>query len=224
MFGQCPKNVILTLDPNKFAEKKQQRLNLSNVVYIKPHISLLNQSGLVEAARLDYDRRRNRKTGDSATYPPDTKAFLYYSVSPEKPRISGELRLRVASSDDHASFESGSDLLRTDGHPWTRPLCYLPKIFSPLYEKLRKEKFVSDDLHRVLSPLISSMSPPFPKYRRSRLYTLNDPFIVDFSKPKAFFFAITEQGMQNLILCDMFTDGRDRDIHASIRPYTGAYI
>ena len=43
-------------------------------------------------------------------YPTDTKAFLYYSTSREKPRIAGELRLRVISSDDAASFE------------WVKPL------------------------------------------------------------------------------------------------------
>jgi hypothetical protein len=35
-------------------------------------------------------------------FPPDTlttrKAFLFYSITPEKTRIAGELRLRVASS------------------------------------------------------------------------------------------------------------------------------
>ena len=57
-------------------------------------------------------------------YPPDTKAFLYCSMSPEKPRISGELRLRVTSSDDAASFESGSDLLQLDDQPWSRALLF----------------------------------------------------------------------------------------------------
>ena len=76
--------------------------------------------------------------GEKIPYPPDTKAFLYYSIPSGKPRIAGELRLRVASSDDHASFESGLDLLRNNGHPWTRPLYTIPRTHSPVYEKLRE--------------------------------------------------------------------------------------
>ena len=110
-------------------------------------------------------------------------------MSPEKPRIAGELRLRVASSDDFASFESGSDLLRPNGQPWFRPLRSLPKHHFSLYEKLREDGLVSDDLDTVLStlPLTS------PKYHRTHLYTLNDPFIVDFSDTEVHFSVTTEQ-------------------------------
>ena len=73
------------------------------------------------------------------TYPPDTKAFLYYYRSPERPRIAGELRLRVASGDDFASFESGTDLLRPNGQLWFRPLYALPKHYPPLYKKLSED-------------------------------------------------------------------------------------
>ena len=68
-------------------------------------------------------------------------------MSPERPRILGlgELRLRVTSSDDPASFESGSDLLRRDGLPWRRPLYLLSTYFPPMYEKLREEQLVPDD-------------------------------------------------------------------------------
>ena len=72
------------------------------------------------APRIYYDLTRKTITGRVPSYPPDTKVFLYYFTG--KPRIAGELRLRVASSDDSASFESGSDLLRTDGQLWSRPL------------------------------------------------------------------------------------------------------
>ena len=43
-------------------------------------------------------------------------------MSPEKPRIARELRLRVTSSNDTAFFESGWDLLRPDGQIWSRSL------------------------------------------------------------------------------------------------------
>jgi hypothetical protein len=71
-------------------------------------------------------------------------------MSPEKPRIAGNLRFRVTSSDDPSSFESGSDLLLVDGQPWSRPLHALPKYYLPLYDKLREEQLISDDLDKVL--------------------------------------------------------------------------
>jgi hypothetical protein len=138
-------------------------------------------------------------------------------MSPERPRIAGELRLRVTSSSDPSSFESGSDLLRTDGLPWSRPLYVLPNYFFPLYEKLREERFVPDDLDRVLLTLPSKKL----KYRRSQiLYTLNDTFIVDFNTNRTTFFAITERGVESLSKKEMFFDMRTMFM---CLPYTGAY-
>jgi hypothetical protein len=69
------------------------------------------------------------------------------------------MRLRLTSSDDPASFESGSDFLRSDGQPWSRPLHALPKYYSPLYDKLGEEQFVPDDLDAALSTLPSKKFP-----------------------------------------------------------------
>ena len=149
-------------------------------------------------------------------YPPDMKAFLYYATSPEKLRIAGELRLRVTSSDDPASFESGSDLLRPNGQLWRRPLYFLSKCYYFLYEKLREDGLVSDDLDKILSTLPSTN----PKYRQSQiLYTLNDPFIIDFSYP-GFLFVITEQGVNRLPFLEMIFGGRSKWKDTS---HTGAY-
>ena len=160
-----------------------------------------------------------RKTDTRArpSYPPGTRAFLYYSMSPDKPRIAGELRLRVAPSDDPASFKSGSDLLLTNGQPWSRPLYALSKIYFPLYEKLREERLVPDDLDKVLSTL----SIKNPRYRRNHLlYSFNDTFIVDFSSAVLIIFVITEQGVARLPFLRQFTDCRKMCRYS---PYTGAY-
>jgi hypothetical protein len=138
-------------------------------------------------------------------------------MSPEKPRIAGELRLRVTSSDDPASFESGSDLLRTNGLPWSRPLYILSKHYPPLYEKLREEQFIPDDLDRVLVTL------PERRIQYSRhnvLYTLNDTFIINFvSNNSSRFLVITEQGVESLRINRLFFDGRGMFRGT---PYTGA--
>jgi hypothetical protein len=147
-------------------------------------------------------------------YPLDTKAFLYYSMLPGKPRIAGEMRLRLTSSDDPASFESGSDLLHPNGQPWSRALFSLAKYYSPLYQKLREEGFVPDDLDAALSTL--------PHIRRSHyhfLYTLNDTFTIDFSSTRSSLSAITEQDVERLVLDKLFVDYRE----LQSTPYTGAY-
>jgi hypothetical protein len=159
------------------------------------------------------------KRNEYPSYPQDTNAFLYYYMSPEKPRIGGELRLRLTSSDDPASFESGSDLLLTNlnGRPWSRPLYHLQRYYSPLYEKLREERFVPDDLDTALSTIPSR----YPRYRSSQLlYTLNDTFTFEFSNTHSKLFVITEQGVESLRLKDLFSDFRNLQ---QITPYTGAY-
>ena len=167
----------------------------------------------VIAPRLFYDAESG--TGKLLHYPPDTNAFLYYFTSPERPRIAGEIRLRVTSSDNPASFESGSDLLKSNGQPWSRPLYAVAKCYTPLYENMREDRLVPDDLDAVLSnfPQIS------PRYRlRQLLYTLNDTFIVDFSRLQKFR-VITEQGTEKILFLRHFAEKRGTRQH----PYTGAY-
>jgi hypothetical protein len=185
---------VVTLDPNKFAEKKQQRFHFGDLTKFRPYIKLLNQSSPVVSPLLSYYMRGK----DHMSFPPDIKAFLYYFTSPEKPRIGGELRFRVASSDDPASFQSGSDLMKINGQVWSRPLFVLSKAYIPLYEKLREELLVPDDLDAVLS----TFPHRFPKYFRSQcLYTLNDTFIVNFSSSEQNFTVITEQGRDTTTHC-----------------------
>ena len=139
-------------------------------------------------------------------------------MSPDKPRIAGELRLRVTSSDDAASFESGSDLLRPDGRLWRRPLYSLSKLYFSLYEKLREEQLIPDDLNTALATLPSEK---YSIYRNLFFYSLNDTFIVDFSTGLLTLSVVTEQGLEKLKLYKLFADTRLQ--HRGRRPYTGAY-
>jgi hypothetical protein len=138
-------------------------------------------------------------------------------MSPEKPPIAGELRFRVTSNDVPASFWSGSDLLQLDGRPWSRPLLILLTRYLPLYEKLREDGFVSDDLDADLSTF-STIKYNFT-YKSQVLYTINDTFIVDFGIKRGGFTVITEQGAEHIPFTRLFFDS-----HESIgTPYTGAY-
>ena len=160
---------------------------------------------------LFYDRTEQRRVA----YPPDTKAFLYYTVPSERPRIAGELRLRVTSSDDPASFASGSDLLQINGQPWSRPLIVI-KIFLSHYAKLREDGLVPDNLDSILS----SFPEKWLRHSSQILYTLNDTFIINFSRHVQFLSVITEQGMETLGFHFIFLDSR---VLVRRTPYTGAY-
>ena len=208
--------VIVTLDPNKFAEKKQQPFDIGNQYRFKPKVALLKQPSRVLTCLIFYDHANNEKVD----FPPDTTAFLYYSTSPEKPRIAGELRLRVTSRNDPASFESGSDLMLTNGQLWSRPLHCLSKYYVPLYQKLREDQLLPDDLVTALSTFPSRRC----HYQRSHFfYTLNDTFTVDFSSRTLYFIVVTEQGVENVALHTLFPDRRLR-MQRVRRPsdYTGA--
>jgi hypothetical protein len=208
-------DIVSTLDPNKFAVKNQRRFNIGGLQSFGFHIALDNLPNPVFAPRLYYDMASRPHTWMYASSPPDTKAFLYYFKPPENPRIGGEIRFRVTLSDDPASFESGSDLLLLNGQPWSRPLCVISKYSFPLYKKLREDQFVPDDLVAVLSTF-----PRFPKYNRSQLlYTLNNTFIVDFSRPMRYLFVITEQGVETL----PFTGFLESRKKFRTSPYKGAY-
>jgi hypothetical protein len=177
---------------------------------------LHNHSSPVKTLQLYY---QNVKSESDARiyfpYPPDNKFYLYYFTPPEKPRIAAELRLRVTSSD--ASFESGSDLLKLNGQPWSRPLCVLSKYYNPLYEKLREDRLVPDDLDAILSTFTSRL----PSTNRTQLlYTLNDTFIIDFSGTERSFFVITEKGIESLLFVTPFFESRGG---LKTFPYTGAF-
>jgi hypothetical protein len=212
---QRRKAVVVSLDPNNFAAKRQRLFSIGNLKSFQPYVMIPKYLDLLPVLDFYYDYD---STGLALTYPPDTTAFLYYFTSPNKPRIAGELRLRVVSSDDYASFESGSDLLGANGQPWSRPLYHLVSKYSALYEKLREEKLVPDDLDAALSTF--PLKVPAGKYRRGQLlYTLNDTFIVDFSSHGPYLSVITEQGLGMLPFSGPFVQVRP----IPITPYTGAY-
>ena len=104
-----------------------------------------------------------------------------------------------------------------NGQPWFRPLYTLSKHFLRLYEKLREDQLIPDDLDAALSALPSKLLT----YRRSHLlYTLNDTFILDFNANKFCLIVITEQGVENIAFKRVFTDTRN---WREDKPYTGAY-
>ena len=106
-----------------------------------------------------------------------------------------------------------------DGQLWSRPLYSLSKYYIPLYEKLKEDRLLPEDLVTALSTLPSKRC----LYHRSHLhYTLNDTFTVDFSIRKQSLMVVTEQGVERLVLDEAFSDHRKIYQVRPRRPYTGA--
>ncbi|KAG6841598.1 hypothetical protein C0991_009354 [Blastosporella zonata] len=59
-------------------------------------------------------------------FPDKTHGFLYCHRNPNLPVTAGQVRFRLTTSADPASFEEGTDLMRHDGAlPWSIPLLHL---------------------------------------------------------------------------------------------------
>jgi hypothetical protein len=94
-------------------------------------------------------------------------------------------------------------------------------MFLPLYEKLREDRLVPNNLDAVLSTLPSKRI----LYSRSQLlYSFSDTFIVKFSLSISTLMVITEQGMESLRVERLFGDYRVSMAGNSrcLNPYTGA--
>ena len=92
-FGRAHKNgvhVTATLDPNKFAEKKQQRFHNGNLQSFRPRIFLLKQSSPVTASRIYYDLTLKTVTGKLASLPTRHESIfiLLHGKTPHRGRTT----------------------------------------------------------------------------------------------------------------------------------------
>ncbi|KAF7967788.1 hypothetical protein HWV62_33023 [Athelia sp. TMB] len=100
-------------------------------------------------------------------FPPETRGYLYYHTPassgyrPIHP-ASGQLRFRLAPTNDLSCFANGTDLLRPDGLPWSIPLlCMLDPAhataYLPLRELLLAEGLVTPTLSRQCVRMVASV-------------------------------------------------------------------
>jgi len=150
---------------------------------------------------LSYQRSKdNASTG----FPSNSIGYLYFRpAAPNRPRITGELRFRLATAPEH--FERGEDLKLPSGEPWRRPLFTLMPTAShkPLYDKLVEEGLVSQAEDRVVADFCTTTGvPPFLRawrYDWSVLYSLSDPFILHLSYPEQHMRGLTDTGIMHLV-------------------------
>ena len=206
---------VVTFNPEMFAENKQPYFSIGHLKSFQARITLHKET--VITPRLSYDSTFQIDGTQGRPYPPDTNVFLYYTTPPGRPRIAGELRLRLISNHD-PSFASGSDLLRINDQPWSRPLHILPQCYTVIYEKLREERLIPDDLHAALSAFPKKIS----KYSQSQhLFTLHDTFIIDFAKSAPILSVVTEKGTETLAFRQSFFEKRTMHRVKPYKPYEG---
>ncbi|KAI0056456.1 hypothetical protein BV25DRAFT_1920998 [Artomyces pyxidatus] len=114
-------------------------------------------------------------------FPDGTHGFFYYNPPTPPDTVLGEVRFRVTTSNDPASFASGSDLKLPDGQPWNVPPSFITPRFQlgeALMQLLLAEKLVNqtqldiwDRLPRQNSPFLTQLEQPFPVDFSSHAWT-----------------------------------------------------
>ncbi|TFK46202.1 hypothetical protein OE88DRAFT_1739659 [Heliocybe sulcata] len=78
-------------------------------------------------------------------FPPDSQGFLYWHLDPDAPLLSGQVRFRITTSSDPATFPEGRDLQLPDGGTWNISLFDIARrsTYSGLRAHLICEKLVT---------------------------------------------------------------------------------
>ncbi|PSS29808.1 hypothetical protein PHLCEN_2v2704 [Hermanssonia centrifuga] len=134
----------------------------------RPHVyyGTATYSNLVDYGRVHQQQYR---------FPEGTHGFLYYHSPEWAPRLAGQLRFRITSSPNPASFSSGTDL-KWHGIPWQRPLLALSRLrdFDAMEDILLRDGLVSKD---TLLACDKSATLRSGVYGSSRLiYAFGQPF------------------------------------------------
>ncbi|KAF9475382.1 hypothetical protein BDN70DRAFT_996477 [Pholiota conissans] len=114
-------------------------------------------------------------------FPPKTRGYLYYHVSPGHSELAGSIRFRLCESPE--DFEGGRDPLAPSGQPWGYTLLELAtrpvrEVFLPL---MLAEGFVDEETISDLAKLRS----PQEHHRSPFLFSLAQPFVTNLAFMKA---------------------------------------
>ena len=227
MFKSSFYREVLTLNPANFLKARQEWIDVSSVTH--PTIRVY-KNGFYKPVQLPYALRSfpDGRRGQRQMWPDNSKGFLYYHAPPNRPRIAGEVRLRLTPANDPSTFEQGSDLCFIDttnpnddstlSQPWRRPLYSLATNLAtrPLYEKLIEDGFIPPDLDKAIQSL------PKLRFMYSRcqfVHSINDTFILDLSSDWITIASISESGILPIQLLRQF-----RDFRINQNPYTGSVL
>ncbi|KAF9035122.1 hypothetical protein BJ165DRAFT_1510297 [Panaeolus papilionaceus] len=181
----CDRRVV-TLDPARLVALQQAALDVSELW--QPIIHTANGKIRIRYGSVIGVSASNR-------FPRGTRGFLYYHRQPDRPRISGQLRFRITPSDDLASFSYGYDLKQPTSRlrPWTLPLvCSIARESKKhILSQLENDGLIDHSLVQSLHNL-HSLRRHDP--RAHYLFTLFDPWEINFSNSLMILRAVTELG------------------------------
>ncbi|TFK45340.1 hypothetical protein OE88DRAFT_1222537 [Heliocybe sulcata] len=78
-------------------------------------------------------------------YPPESRGFFYWHLDQDAPPVTGQVRFRITTSSDPATFPSGRDLRLPDGDIWNISLLRIARYtrYSGLRAHLFSEELVA---------------------------------------------------------------------------------
>jgi hypothetical protein len=157
------------------------------------NLSTLNPARMTHADYVDLSGRGRihgatfwtpRKAGSEVElhFPSQTQGFFYYVPGPAHAPVAGEVRFRITSNAEPASFEHGHDLLLPHSPaPWRIPLIAIiqrKQNYALMFEQLRKDGAIGDDL---VAHLREEMSPVIRRTMHI-VHSLGQPFHHEIAK------------------------------------------
>ncbi len=182
-------HAVSTFHPNHLTH--ECHVDLSGRFQAKIHLS---DAAAFKPVNLQYGCKR---TGSAYRFPEGTHGFFYYFSPDWAPRLAGQLRFRITSSPDPASFSSGTDLQR-NGVPWSKSLASMSRWndgFDMLQHSLSRDNLVSEDTLSLCRRVAS-----LPRRNPPRiLYAFGQPFYMKFGSKSAMHVIDTSNDTEDFI-------------------------
>ena len=162
-------------------------------------------------------------TSYGAGFPSHARGFLYYHQPLNMPPIAASVRFRCTPSNDPATFNQGSDLLRLNGLPWDISMPTILHIrSSQIRDYLLHAKIVTEaQMLQWKSVLNGKLIHPY-----LALYRLDQPFLVRFHSAGLRLTAIVRDFFGHIYLQHIFRDMRGQHIKYTngTSPYKGLFV
>lgn len=155
-----------------------------------------------------YCAQRGSPSGYLTPFPTGTHGFLYFVPPPKNVPMASEIRLRITTSHDPASFAEGRDLLLPNHTPWCIPLLNVARIPSSAG---LKELLLRDGL--TTTPILercASIRAQGSRISTSRfIHSFGQNFALDFDKSTcSHFHILAPADVLPKIVYDLFVDWR----------------
>ncbi|KAH9919580.1 hypothetical protein B0H21DRAFT_886662 [Amylocystis lapponica] len=163
-------------------------------------------------------------------FPAETHGFLYYHPAASPLAVASEIRFRIMPDVSTIDLLSGRDLLLPTGRPWGIQLCDVASraCYRALKEILLRDQLVTSAMLEDSTRLSIS-----PKGHMRRIYSLDEPFYVGFSKHRRYYVVGDDGEETDFHGTYWFADNRARSqlspavvpsarLHRIFKPYNGS--